>query len=112
MDYIEKILVINNTDIKNLNSMQLIAFVMEEVEKSKNLKGIDKKNKVIEIMKEFVNNNDNIFIKSENTTIINNLNLILNNELISDIIENILTCAEGTFNFNTKIKSRCFCFKS
>jgi hypothetical protein len=82
---------------------------MEEVEKMKDLKGIEKKTKVIEIIKEFVNNNNNILSKCENKSTIDNLNTILNNELISDIIENIIFCAEGAVELNKKIKSTCFC---
>jgi|688.fasta_scaffold673989_3 hypothetical protein len=109
MEHLENVLIKNNIDICKINSIQFITIVMEEVEKMKDLKGIEKKTKVIEIIKEFVNNNNNILSKCENKSTIDNLNTILNNELISDIIENIIFCAEGAVELNKKIKSTCFC---
>jgi hypothetical protein len=45
MEALETILVKNNIDIKNINSMQFITIIMEEVEKNKDLKGPQKKRK-------------------------------------------------------------------
>jgi len=111
MEALETILVKNNIDIKNINSMQFITIIMEEVEKNKDLKGPQKKEKVIDIIKEFVNNDNNILSKCDNKITIDHLNMLLSNELISDIIENIIYCAEGAVELNKKIKSKCFCFK-
>ena len=81
MEYIENILVINNIDSSAINVMQFITLIMEEVEKDKNLKGPEKKAKVISILKEFTTN-DNIFIKCNNKLIIDNITTILNNQMI------------------------------
>jgi hypothetical protein len=110
MEFLENILIQNNVDIRKINSMQLITIIMEEVEKDKDLKGSEKKTKVINIIKEFVTNDNNILSKSNNNTTIEHLDTLLKNDLISDIIENIIYCAEGAVELNKKIKSTCFCF--
>jgi hypothetical protein len=109
MEVLENILIQNNVDIRKINSMQFITIVMEEVEKNKDLKGSQKKERVISIIKEFVNNDNNILSKADNKTTVEHLNTLLSSELISDIIENIIYCAEGAVELNKKIKSTCFC---
>jgi hypothetical protein len=110
MEYIENVLVINNIDSSAINVMQFITLIMEEVEKDTSLNdGNQKKNKVISILQEFANNDTNIFIKCNNKIIIDNITTILNNELISDIIDNIVLCADGAIKINKAIKNGCFC---
>jgi len=100
MEVLENVLIQNNVDIRKINSMQFITIVMEEVEKNKDLKGSQKKERVI----------SNILSKADNKTTVEHLNTLLSSELISDIIENIIYCAEGAVELNKKIKSTCFCF--
>jgi Flp pilus assembly CpaF family ATPase len=106
---IELKLINNNTDLNIINSIQLITFIMEEIELLKHLKGNEKKELVINILKEFINNNDNIFIKANNQNIIIAINNLLNTNIALDIIDTIVECADGAIQINNKIKSNCFC---
>jgi hypothetical protein len=110
MEFIENVLIENKIDVRKINSIQLITIAMEVVEKNKDLKGSEKKDKVINIIKEFATNDNNIISKCGNNTTIEHLNMLLSNELVSDVIENIIYCAEGAIELNKKIKSSCFCF--
>lgn len=106
---IEIKLVNNNIDLKVINSIQLITFIIVEIELLKHLKGNEKKELVINILKEFINNNDNIFIKANNENIIIAINNLLNTNIALDIIDTIVECADGAIQINNKIKSNCFC---
>lgn len=108
-NHIENYIIINNIDITSLSSMQLITIIMEQVETIKDLKGNDKKNFVINLLKEIINNDDNIFIKSNNLNLIVNINQLLDSNIISDIIDTIILCVDGVVKINNKIKSNC-CF--
>lgn len=102
-------LINNNIDISSLTSMQFITLLMEEAEKLNDLSGNDKKFIVIKTINDFLSNNDNIFITSNNNNIITSLNTIINNDIISDIIDTIVLCTTNVVKINNKIKSKCFC---
>lgn len=106
---IELKLVNNNIDLNVINSIQLITFIMEEIELLKHLKGNEKKDLVINILKEFIDNNDNIFIKANNQNIIIAITNLLNTNIALDIIDTIVACADGAIKINNEIKSSCFC---
>ena len=108
---IEIKLIKHNIDLNSINSIQLITFIMEEIELLKHLKGNEKKELVINILKEFIDNNDNIFIKANNENIIIAINSLLNTNIALDIIDTIVECADGAIKINNEIKSNCFCFK-
>lgn len=106
---IEIKLINNNIDLNVINSIQLITFIMEEIELLKHLKGNEKKELVINILKEFINNNDNVFIKANNENIIIAITSLLNTNIALDIIDTIVSCADGAIKINNEIKSNCFC---
>jgi len=106
---IELKLINHSIDLNSINAIQLITFIMEEIELLSHLKGDDKKALVIKILQEFINNDDNIFIKSNNVNIINSINNLLENKIIFDIIDTIVTCADGALKINNQIKTNCFC---
>ena len=107
---IELKLINNNIDLNSINAIQLISFIMEEIETVKDLKGQQKKDAVISILQEFIMNNDNVFIKSNNPTIIISIHNLLDNQIATDIIDTIVLCANGAIKINEKIKANCFCF--
>ena len=82
---------------------------MEQVETIKNLDGSAKKDYVIKILKEFINNDENIFTKSNNLNLIININQLLDSNIILDIIDTIVLCVDGVVKINNKIKNNC-CF--
>ena len=95
----------------DMNVMEFITLIMEEVEHDISLKGGgEKKGKVIDIINEFLTNDNNIFIKNNNLAIINNLVNLNSNGMVSDVIENIIKCSSGAVKINKAIKSSCFCF--
>jgi len=95
----------------DMNVMEFITLIMEEVEFDGSLKkGHEKKGKVIDIINEFLTNDNNIFIKNNNLAIINNLANLNSNNMITDVIENIIKCSSGAVNINNAIKSSCLCF--
>ena len=106
---IELKLIKHNIDLNSINSIQLITFIMEEIELLKHLKGNEKKELVINILKEFINNNDNVFIKANNQNIIIAITSLLNTNIALDIIDTIVLCADGAIKINNEIKSSCFC---
>jgi hypothetical protein len=107
---IELKLINNNIDLNSINAIQLISFIMEEIETVKDLKGQQKKDAVISILQEFIMNDDNVFIKSNNPTIIISIHNLLDNQIATDIIDTIVLCANGAIKINEKIKANCFCF--
>ena len=107
---IELKLINNNIDLNSINAIQLISFIMEEIETVKDLKGQQKKDAVISILQEFIMNDDNVFIKSNNPTIIISIHNLLDNQIATDIIDTIVLCANGAIKINEKIKDNCFCF--
>ena len=106
---IEVKLINHNIDLNSINSIQLITFIMEEIELLKHLKGNEKKELVINILKEFIDNNDNVFTKSNNQNIIISITSLINSDIILDIIDTIVACAAGAIKINNEIKSKCFC---
>ena len=106
---IEIKLIKHNIDLNSINSIQLITFIMEEIELIKHLKGNEKKELVINILKEFIDNNDNVFIKANNQNIIIAVSHLLNTDIVLDIIDTIVACADGAIKINNEIKARCFC---
>ena len=106
---IEIKLIKHNIDLNSINSIQLITFIMEEIELLKHLKGNEKKELVINILKEFIDNNDNVFIKANNQNIIIAVSHLLNTNIALDIIDTIVACADGAIKINNEIKASCFC---
>ena len=106
---IEIKLIKHNIDLNSINSIQLITFIMEEIELLKHLKGNEKKELVINILKEFIDNNDNVFIKANNQNIIIAVSHLLNTDIVLDIIDTIVACADGAIKINNEIKASCFC---
>jgi hypothetical protein len=109
-DNIEVKLINHRIDLNLINSIQLITFIMEEVELLKTLKGADKKVVVINILNEFIKDDNNVFIKANNQNIIIALNKLLESQIVLDIIDTIVACADGAIKINDKIKTNCFCF--
>jgi len=109
-DNIEVKLINHSIDLNSINSIQLITFIMEEVELLKTLKGADKKVVVINILNEFIKDDNNVFIKANNQNIIIALNKLLESQIVLDIIDTIVACADGAIKINDKIKTNCFCF--
>jgi len=109
-DNIELKLINLSIDLNSINSIQLITFIMEEVELLKTLKGADKKVVVINILNEFIKDDNNVFIKANNQNIIIALNKLLESQIVLDIIDTIVACADGAIKINDKIKTNCFCF--
>jgi hypothetical protein len=109
-DNIELKLINHRIDLNLINSIQLITFIMEEVELLKTLKGADKKIVVINILNEFIKDDNNVFIKVNNLNIIIALNKLLESQIVLDIIDTIVACADGAIKINDKIKTNCFCF--
>ena len=104
-----KIINNNNFEITTMNALQLIAFIMEEIELIKNIKGKDKKDLVISILTDITKTNDNIFNMASNTEIIKNITYLLESNIIGDIIDSLVSCANGLVKLNTPIKKSC-CF--
>jgi hypothetical protein len=109
-DNIELKLINHSIDLNSINSIQLITFIMEEVELLKTLKGADKKVVVINILNEFIKDDNNVFIKANNQNIIIAINKLLESQIVLDIIDTIVACADGAIKINDKIKTSCFCF--
>jgi Flp pilus assembly CpaF family ATPase len=109
---IETKIINNNIEITVMTGLELIAFIMEEIELIKNIKGKDKKDLVISILKDFVNTNDNIFNMSNNDELLKTVNNLLDNNLISDIIDTMVLCANGIVKLNSPIIKKACCFPS
>ncbi len=108
-NYIENYIIQNNIDISALSSIQLITILMEQVETIKGLKGADKKNYVIRLLNELIGSDDNLFIKTNNLTLILNTSKLLESNMIGDIIDTIISCINGDVNLKSNIKKAC-CF--
>lgn len=108
-NYIENYIIQNNIDISALSSIQLITILMEQVETIKGLKGADKKNYVIRLLNELIGSDDNLFIKTNNLTLILNTSKLLETNMIGDIIDTIISCINGDVNLKSNIKKAC-CF--
>lgn len=105
-----KILNNNNLEIATMSALQLITFIMEEIELINDIKGKDKKSLVISILNDFSKNNDNIFNMANNETILKTITYLLESNVISDIIDSLVSCANGLVKLNNStIKSGC-CF--
>ena len=96
--------------ISNITTRDLINFIILEVENVKELhkKGSDKKHLVLDIIDDFIRDADNIFCKANNHDIIYSLLNLKNCKLISEIIDNIIYCANGKLDLNIK-KKKFFC---
>lgn len=105
--YIENHIINNNIDIKTLSPIKLITILMEHIETIKNINGEEKKNYVIRILNDFINTDDNIFIKANNNNLIINIKLLLDSKVVSDIIDTVVLCVDGAVNINNQIKSSC-----
>lgn len=108
-NYIENHIINNNIDISSLSSIKLITILMEQMEKIKDITGPEKKKYVIQLLNEFINNDDNIFIESNNLNLIINIKLLLDSKVIDDIIDTVVLCVDGAIDINNKIKNNC-CF--
>jgi len=97
----------NNIDIKTLSPIKLITILMEHIETIKNINGEEKKKYVIRILNDFINTDDNIFIKANNNNLIINIKLLLDSKVVSDIIDTVVLCVDGAVNINNQIKSSC-----
>ena len=108
-NYIENHIINNNIDISTLSPIKLITILMEQMETIKGINGQEKKNYVIRLLNEFIENDENIFIKANNINLIINIKLLLDSKVISDIIDTVVLCVDGAININKKIRSGC-CF--
>lgn len=108
-NYIENHIITNNINISTLSSIKLITILMEQIETIKGITGPEKKKYVIQLLNDFINNDDNIFIKSNNLNLIINIKLLLDSNVIDDVIDTIVLCVDGAIQINNKIKSNC-CF--
>lgn len=106
-NYIEKHIINNNIDISTLSSIKLITIIMEQIETIKSINGEEKKKYVIRILNDFINTDDNIFIKANNNNLIINIKLLLDSKVVSDIIDTVVLCVDGAVNINNQIKSGC-----
>lgn len=97
-------------DISNIGTIDLINFIILEVENVKELykKGLEKKQLVIDIIEDIIKDADNIFCKANNHEIIYSLLNLKNTKIINDIIDNIVYCANGNLNFKQN-KNKFFC---
>jgi hypothetical protein len=105
---IETKLTTTDFDLSSVNPIQLITFIMEEIELIKNMNGPEKKQLVIQIITDFIKSDNNIFILNNNNDIIIRLTQILETQLVSDIIDMIVKCADGAININIRESSCCF----
>jgi hypothetical protein len=101
-------------DINTISTFDLINFIIQEVEEIKELdkKGPEKKQLVINLIEDFVVDENNIFCKSGNLNIIYSLITLKNTNMIGEIIDNIIYCANGKLNLDLISKSKkkkCFC---
>ena len=96
--------------ISNITTIDLINFIILEVENVKELykKGSDKKQLVLDIIDDFIRDADNIFCKANNHDVIYSLLNLKNCKLISEIIDNIIYCTTGKLDLNIK-KKKFFC---
>jgi len=96
--------------IQTITTLDLINFIILEVENVKELykKGADKKQLVLDIIEDFIKDADNIFCKANNHEIIYSLLNLKNTKLISEVIDNIIYCANGNLNIKSN-KKKFFC---
>lgn len=104
---IETKLTTKDYDLTSSNPVQLITFIMEEIELLSNMTGSQKKALVLEIIKDFINSDNNIFIINNNNDIINHLIKLIETQIASDIIDMIVKCADGNININIRNPSCC-----
>lgn len=98
--------------ITSITTLDLINFIILEVENVKELykKGADKKQLVLDIIEDFIRDADNIFCKANNHEIIYSLLNLKNTKLIEEIVDNIIYCANGNLKLKSnKKKFLCFC---
>ena len=108
---IELAIIQKDITINNISTIDLINFIILEVENVKELykKGVEKKQLVLDIIEDFIRDADNIFCKANHHEIIYSLLNLQNTKLIGEIIDNIIYCANGKLDLNLKKKNKFFC---
>jgi len=108
---IEKLILENDFNIASINYIQLIIFILNEIDyRFKYVTYEEKKALVNNILTEFINDGNNIFCKSNNHQLIYNLINLYNKNNINEIINIIIICIDGSNNIKRKKKKRFFCF--
>lgn len=109
---IEKKIIENDLNISTINYIQLITYILEEINTKYRLKYIsneEKKRLIKKILLEFINDGDNIFCKNNNHQLIYSLINLNNINNIDDVINIIITCLNNSNNI--KKHKKCFiCF--
>ena len=97
-------------DMNIIKPIDLLNFIILEVEELKELKkkGAQKKQLVLDIIEDFIRDADNIFCKSNNHDVIYSLLNLKNSNIIGDIIDNIIYCANGNLYLNSTLKKKKF----
>jgi len=95
--------IIGENDLTLINSMQFIKSVMEHVERLENVASGEKKLIAINILEDFIKYYDN--------TLASEIKKILENDIISHIIEAFIFTSKTKIDINNKKKVRkCFIF--
>ena len=108
---IELAIIQKEITITTITTINLINFIILEVENVKELykKGEQKKQLVLDIIEDFIRDADNIFCKANHHEIIYSLLNLQNMKIISEIIDNIIYCANGNLNIKSNKKKKFFC---
>ena len=108
---IELAIIQKEISIATIKTIDLINFIILEVENIKELykKGEEKKQLVLDIIEDFIKDANNIFCRVNNHEIIYSLLNLQNTKLIGEIIDNIIYCANGNLNVNSTKKTKFFC---
>lgn len=108
---IELAIIQKDITITTITTIDLINFIILEVENVKELykKGEQKKQLVLDIIEDFIRDADNIFCKANHHEIIYSLLNLQNSKIISEIIDNIIYCANGNLNIKSNKKKKFFC---
>jgi len=108
-EIIEMRIINKNIDISSMSAIELITFIMEEIELIKDIEGKTKKDLVISILYDISTSKDNIFIKANNDEIIKNINHMMENRIIGEIIDTMICCAKGLVKINKSVKQMKAC---
>lgn len=108
---IELAIIQKEITINNITTIDLINFIILEVENVKELskKGAEKKQLVLDIIEDFIRDADNIFCKANHHEIIYSLLNLQNTKIIGELIDNIIYCANGNLILNSNKKKKFFC---
>lgn len=108
MNNIELKIIEKEINISEMTTIELINFIILEVENVKELykKGLEKKQLVLDIIEDFIRDADNMFCKANKYDIIYSLLNLKNAKLIEEIIDNIVYCANGNLKLNSKSSSK------